>query len=99
LVAVAVVVSGAQSWEVDTLLMSCRVLRRGLEDAILQCIADDAHAAGATLLRGSYRPSAKNGQVAAFYPERGFRATGEGRFETDLPLAISPPHVTVTRDA
>lgn len=99
LVAVAVVASGAESWEVDTLLMSCRVLRRGLEDAILQCIADDALAAGATLLRGSYRASAKNGQVAGFYPERGFRVTGEGQFEADLPLAISPPHVTVTRDA
>lgn len=99
LVAVAVVATGSPSWEVDTLLMSCRVLRRGLEDAILQCVADDAHAAGATTLLGSYRPSAKNGQVASFYPDRGFRATGEGRFEADLPLAIAPPHVTVTRDA
>ena len=99
LVAVAVVDSLTNSWEIDTLLMSCRVLRRGLEDAIVQCIADDAHAAGATTLRGSYRPSAKNGQVATFYSERGFRATGEGQFEAELPLALAPLHVTVRRDA
>ncbi len=99
LVAVAVVGREPGSWEIDTLLMSCRVLRRGVEDAILQCIADDAWASGATVLRGSYRPTAKNGQVATFYPDRGFRATGEGRFEADLPLTMTPPHVTVQRDA
>jgi predicted enzyme involved in methoxymalonyl-ACP biosynthesis len=75
------------------------VLRRGVEDAILQCLADDARTAGATTLRGRYRQSAKNGQVAEFYLDRGFRATGEGRFEADLPLALAPPHVTVKRDA
>ena len=52
LVAVAIVAAGAETWEVDTFLMSCRVLRRGVENAIVQCIADDAAEAGATLLRG-----------------------------------------------
>ena len=41
--------------EVDTFLMSCRVLRRGVENAVVQCIADDAAEAGATLLRGRLR--------------------------------------------
>ena len=69
------------AWEIETFLMSCRVLRRGVEGAILQCIADDAVAAGATTLRGEYRPTPKNAQVATFYPDHGFRTTGEGRFE------------------
>ena len=51
LVAVAIVAAGADAWDVDTFLMSCRVLRRGVEDAIIQCIADDAAASGASTLQ------------------------------------------------
>ena len=99
LVAVAVVECGSEVWELDTFLMSCRVLRRGVEDAIMQCIADDASAAGVTTLRGIYLPSQKNSQVATFYPDRGFSETGEGRFEAALPLTLVADHVTVHRDA
>jgi FkbH-like protein len=99
LVAVAVVDCGQDVWEIDTLLMSCRVLRRGVEDAIMQCIADDASAAGVRTLRGSYVPTQKNSQVATFYPDRGFSDIGEGRFEAALPLTLVADHVTVHRDA
>jgi FkbH-like protein len=99
LVAVAVVECDDDVWEVETLLMSCRVLRRGVEDAILQCIAGDATAAGASTLRGSYVPTAKNSQVATFYPERGFVTTAPGRFEAPLPLTLVAEHVAVLRDA
>lgn len=99
LVAVAIVETGAEAWSVDTFLMSCRVLRRGVEDAIIQCIADDAVQAGATTLRGSYLPTAKNSQVATFYPGLGFAEVGEGRYQTDLPLALKPEHVTLERHA
>ena len=99
LVAVVVVDCGPDAWQIDTFLMSCRVLRRGVEGAILQCIADDAVAAGATTLRGEYRPTQKNGQVATFYPDHGFDTTGEGRFEAALPLALVADHVTIHRHA
>jgi predicted enzyme involved in methoxymalonyl-ACP biosynthesis len=79
--------------------MSCRVLRRGVEDAIVQVIADDAVAAGARVLRGRYLPTAKNAQVSTFYSERGFREIGPGHFEAGLPLTLVPDHVTVHRDA
>jgi FkbH-like protein len=99
LVAVAVVDAGADRWDVDTFLMSCRVLRRGVEDAILQCIADDALAAGAGSLHGSYRPTQKNAQVADFYTDRGFAGSGEGEYDAALPLDLLADHVTVVRDA
>jgi FkbH-like protein len=99
LVAVAIVATGAERWDVDTFLMSCRVLRRGVENAIVHCIAEDAAEAGATLLTGDYRPTAKNSQVATFYPELGFTESGEGHFEAQLPLQLAPAHVTIERDA
>ena len=80
--------------------MSCRVLRRGVEDAILQCVADDAAAAGATTLRGELPPDRRRtAQVATFYPDHGFAATGEGRFEAALPLTLVADHVTIQRHA
>jgi FkbH-like protein len=99
LVAVAIVDCGPETWEVDTFLMSCRVLRRGVEDAVLQCIADDAAKSGATTLRGSYLPTPKNAQVATFYPDRGFREIDAGRYDAMLPLHLPAEHVTVHRDA
>ena len=99
LVAVAIVGAGSDAWDVDTFLMSCRVLRRGVENAIIQCIADDAASSGARTLSGTYLPTAKNSQVATFYPELGFAEVGEGRFEAVLPLTLTPDHVTIERDA
>jgi FkbH-like protein len=99
LVAVAIVAADGTAWDIDTFLMSCRVLRRGVEQAVLQCIADDAVAAGATTLTGTYLPTPKNGQVATFYPDLGFAEVGEGRYEATLPVALMPDHVTVERDA
>lgn len=99
LVVVVVVVCMPDLWDLDTFLMSCRVLRRGVEDAILQCIADDAAAAGATTLRGAYRPTQKNGQVATFYSDHGFDEVGDGRFDAALPLTLVADHVAVHRNA
>ena len=33
---------------------------------------------------GRYIPTAKNEQVAGFYPSRGFRPVGDGLFKLDL---------------
>lgn len=51
----------------DTWLMSCRVLGRGVEDATLNLIAARAKELGCTRIVGIYRPSAKNGMVRDHY--------------------------------
>ncbi len=65
LVAVAIVAAGSEAWDVDTFLMSCRVLRRGVEDAIFQCIADDAARRRGQDLARLLRP---DGQELARWP-------------------------------
>ena len=67
---------------VDTLLMSCRVLKRSVEDAILGFLVSRARAGGRRRLRGLYRPTRKNGQVAEFFPARGFTETERREDET-----------------
>jgi FkbH-like protein len=88
LVGIAIVDYHADDAMIDTLLMSCRVLGRGVEDAFIAHVAGAAIRRGSRRLIGSYRPTAKNEQVSAFFPDRGFQPAGgdEGasRWELDL---------------
>jgi FkbH-like protein len=54
-------------------LMSCRVLKRDMELAMLDALAARARAVGVTTLHGQYLRTAKNGMVAAHYEKLGFQ--------------------------
>ena len=56
----------------DLWLMSCRVLKREMELAMLDGIAERARAKGIATLIGTYIPTAKNGMVADHYEKLGF---------------------------
>jgi FkbH-like protein len=58
---------------VDLWLMSCRVIGRTVENAMLQHLSRRAIASGCNLLRGTYIPSQKNGLVKNLYATLGFR--------------------------
>jgi FkbH-like protein len=57
---------------VDTFLMSCRVLQRGVEEFAMNAIVAHARARGKPLVTGAYIPTAKNAMVKEFYPRFGF---------------------------
>jgi FkbH-like protein len=57
---------------IDTWLMSCRVLGRGVEAAMLDVVVGAASRLGAVLLVGEYRPTAKNAMVREHYVRLGF---------------------------
>lgn len=57
---------------IETWLMSCRVLGRGVEAAVLKVLAEVVAEAGGRHLVGRYRPSPKNGMVRGHYPGLGF---------------------------
>ncbi len=53
-------------------LMSCRVLRRGVEDLMLDCIAREAAKKGCTKLTGYYFRTKKNSMAGNLYRDFGF---------------------------
>ena len=57
---------------VDTWFMSCRVLKRGMENFTLNTMVEKAKAAGYKRLIGEYLPTPKNKMVENLYPELGF---------------------------
>ena len=58
-------------------LMSCRVLKRGMEDAMLDTLVEDAKAKGLKAIIGYYYPTPKNGMVKDFYGRMGFEKIDE----------------------
>jgi len=56
----------------DLWLMSCRVLKRDMELAMLDVLAEHAKAIGIRRLQGYYIPTKKNGMVAEHYEKLGF---------------------------
>ncbi|WP_217474232.1 HAD-IIIC family phosphatase [Stutzerimonas stutzeri] len=63
---------GSDELLIDSWLMSCRVLGRQVEDAVLEVLARAANAAGYRALIGEYRPTERNAMVAEHYPRLGF---------------------------
>jgi FkbH-like protein len=75
---------------IDTWLMSCRVLKRGVEQHVLNHLVERARERGLRTLRGVYIASAKNGMVTDHYETLGFRriaAANDGCTHWELDLA------------
>ena len=75
---------GAGAVDIDTFLLSCRVLGRRVEHALLALIASRARAHGVDTVRGRYVATPKNGQVGTFLVAEGIEPGPDGRFEVDL---------------
>ena len=58
---------------IDSWLMSCRVLRRGVENFVLNTMVERARAAGYHRLIGEYIPTPKNRMVEHHYVSLGFQ--------------------------
>jgi len=89
--------------EIDTFLLSCRVIGRTVETAVLSWIAEHARARGRRQLQGWFLPTKKNTPAKEFYSAHGFRIATEQDNETlwvlDLEeVAIAYPQwITVTQ--
>jgi FkbH-like protein len=79
------------TWEIDTWLMSCRVIGRRVEDCMLATLVGAASAAGVRRIRGWYLATPKNALVRDLYPRFGFREVGRaGQDDVAYELAVVP---------
>ncbi len=86
------------AWDIDTWLMSCRVLGRRVEQAVLAELVAQARARGLRRLVGEYLPTEKNKLVEDHYEKLGFsllERTPEGRSRWEL-LLQEEPRASVT---
>jgi FkbH-like protein len=66
-----------QIWQIDTWLMSCRVLGRKVEHMVLREILKHARAADIEKLSGVYLPTERNRLVVDHYQRLGFTKVAE----------------------
>ncbi|UVQ79841.1 HAD-IIIC family phosphatase [Parabacteroides distasonis] len=59
-------------YEIDSFLLSCRILGKGIEEAFLSGILNILRNRGVKLVKASYIPTAKNMQVSGFYERTDF---------------------------
>ncbi|MFZ0322123.1 MAG: HAD-IIIC family phosphatase [Candidatus Sulfotelmatobacter sp.] len=77
LVGVAITRDDKGICEIDTFLLSCRVIGRSVETALLASIVRDATARGCKHLQGWFLPTRKNSPAGEFYPQHGFEITAQ----------------------
>ena len=73
LVGVAITRDRDDACELDTFLLSCRVIGRGVENAFLAHLAGEARLRGKTRLEGWFLPTKKNSPACEFYSTNGFQ--------------------------
>jgi FkbH-like protein len=70
--------------EIDTFLLSCRVIGRAVETALLSFLCKQAKQRGARTLSGKFLPTKKNAPAADFYPRHGFAQSDSETYCFDL---------------
>ena len=98
---IAVIIMKKQDDEtlfVDTWFMSCRVLKRGMENFTLNTMVECAKAKGFKRVIGEYIPTPKNKMVEQHYPHLGFAKmeSEPNKYILDL-LSYSPKECYITK--
>lgn len=72
IIAVVLCLTESRDWVIDTWLMSCRVLKRRVEEQMLQYLVEQAAQRGIERLIGIFKPTERNGIVVDHYKNLGF---------------------------
>lgn len=79
---------------IDLWIMSCRVLKRGMEALMLDALVAECRSKGIQEIRGYYIPTERNGLVAGHYAMLGFKRSGgddqHQEFRLDLTQGYQP---------
>ena len=69
---------------IDSWVMSCRVLKRGMEEFVMNKIVSIARKRGVETIIGEYVPTSKNAMVKDLYLKLGFSTLEKGRYELKI---------------
>jgi len=77
-------------WEIDTLLMSCRIIGRTAEQTLMHVVSQHASEAGAVALQGFYIPTPKNKPAKDLFADLDFDKTGDAwNYTLESPIPAS----------
>lgn len=87
--------------EIDTWLMSCRVLNRQVEEVVFNEIVELGRTIGARKIKGFYKPTKKNSMVKDLYTMLGFDPVDSPQDSVEFELSIDAAshkatHISIT---
>ncbi len=93
--------SGNDVLHLELWLMSCRVLKRDMESAMLDSMVEACKECGIRTIMGYYYPTAKNAMVKDFYDTMGFtkiceQEDGNTVWQFDIPDAYEKKNTVIT---
>ena len=97
LISVVIGKKSGDAMQIDTWLMSCRVLKRQVEEEVLNEIIRLAKDRGCTRLEGIYLPTPKNEMVRDFYGRMGFTLVSESETKREFELRLENFQPTPTK--
>jgi FkbH-like protein len=92
LISLVVLCSNTDFLFIDTWIMSCRVLRRGMEHLVLNAIIGIAREKAISRVIGEYIPTPKNELVRDHYYNLGFSDIGQSKWELGIENYINKQH-------
>ena len=92
---VYIVSKNEKTWFIDTFLLSCRIMGRGVENAMLSEILKEAKENGVENIKAEYIPTEKNMPAENFLSDYGFKKDGNFWFYNLNNEIKSPNHLKV----
>ena len=104
LISIVIGEKAGDTMKIDTWLMSCRVLKRGVEEIVLNELVRLAKWKNCQSLLGTYLPTPKNEMVRDFYGKMGFTLTNESEEKKEFELRLKifqpiPAKIKIVRHA
>ena len=87
-----------EEWIIDTFLLSCRIIGRGVEEIMLSQIIEKAKSLGVKRIKGEFISTSKNKPAENFYNSYGFKKIGDyWIFDTNQKIE-TPDHIKLRRN-
>lgn len=80
--------------EIDLWLMSCRVLKRDMENAMFDSLIEQARSKGVSRITSRYLPTPKNMMVKDFYSSLGFKTLSKSEVETKYEYIVQDHQIS-----
>ena len=87
-----------EEWIIDTFLLSCRIMGRGVEEIMMNQIIDNAKLSGVKRIKGEFIPTAKNKPAENFYKKLGFKKENEFWVFNTVDTMKKPEHIKVIKN-
>jgi FkbH-like protein len=87
-----------EEWIIDTFLLSCRIIGRGVEDSMMNQIIEKAKLSGVKRIKGEFIPTTKNKPAENFYEKLGFKKEKDFWVFNTNDTIKKPGHIKVIKN-